>query len=174
MNKNDIVFNINDYIYYTDYPPSNNQHYIYPKDIYKKLDSHGVYEVDDDILPNLYPSWSVGLINIEYSLKVKVFFDSIFTSDEEVYLPIDFCDILYDNFSIENNNENINNTEQKLIDNNIQANNSLLYNNLNLINNNIINNEYNNIINNESIPPSSQIINIDKKNYLDDKDWVII
>ena len=167
MNKNDKVFNINDYIYYIDNPPLDEQVYIYPIDIYKKFDSHGLYEVDDDSLKDLYPSCSVGLINIKYSLKVKVYFDSIFTFDEEVNIPIDFCNILYDNTSIENH------TEQKLIDDNIKTN-SLSNNNINLINNNIINNEGNNIINNESAPPSNQIINMDKKNYLEDKDWVII
>ena len=180
MNKNDKIFDIKDFIYYIDNPPLDEQVYIYPIDIYKKFDSHGLYEVDDDTLKNLYPSCSVGLINIEYSLKVKVFFDSIFTSDEEVYVPIDFCDILYNNVSIENNmlnNKNIDYPEKKLIDNNIQANNFMSNNNINLINNNnnIINNESNNnIINNESAPPSSQITNMDKKNYLEDKDWVII
>ena len=74
------------------------------------------------------------------------------------------------------NNKNIDYPEKKLIDNNIQANNFMPNNNINLINNNIINNNEsnNNIINNESAPPSSQITNMDKKNYLEDKDWVII
>jgi hypothetical protein len=64
-----------------------------PSDIYKMMDAHGLYEVNDPFL-RLYPSCSVGLINVEYSLKAKIYFDTIFTSDEQVFWPVDFCDIL--------------------------------------------------------------------------------
>ena len=141
-----------------------------PSDIYKQMDLHGLYEINDQSLINFYPCCAVGLLNIKYSIKVKVYYDSVFTSDDIVIAPFIFCDILDDYL------ENIN-----LFNNEYEASNICYLNNsqLNIINNNN-NIKNNNIINNESLIPST-VQNIDtSKNYLEDKDeadlkdWVII
>ena len=108
-------------------------------------------------------------------MKFKIYFDTIFTTDESIYLPIDFCDIIGNNNL---NNNNIINYEQSAEQTNTHTDiNTPIYN-ANLINNNIINN---NFIDEDSAPPSNPNMKIDtKKNYLEDKgnldlkDWVII
>ena len=160
-----------------------------PSDIYKMMDAHGLYEVNDPFL-RLYPSCSVGLINVEYSLKAKIYFDTIFTSDEQVFWPVDFCDIL--DYNMPNQNyiqPKDNNFNQISTSSNSKSSNlSFPINNNNLINNNIISNniiDNTNIIENEVAAPIGPNINIDgKKKYLEDNEnlnldggidnWVII
>ena len=174
LRKENKIFDIVDYIYYFD-SSHENEILNKPIDVYNKLDKHGLYEIDDESLKCLYPSCHVGLINIEYSLKFKIYFDTIFTTDESIYLPIDFCDIIGNNNL---NNNNIINYEQSAEQTNTHTDiNTPIYN-ANLINNNIINN---NFIDEDSGPPSNPNMKIDtKKNYLEDKgnldlkDWVII
>ena len=174
------VFDINDHIAFSDYPKLNKDDCISPLEIYQKMEIHGLYEINDQSIKNLYPSCSEGLIEIEYLLKFKVYFDSIFTSNEEVLLPINFCDIIGNNIPNEFNNQNMNNYIN-INKNKIQNINQILpLKNFqsNIINNNEINN--NNIIENEyPAPPTLNNKNIDnKKNYREDyetlKDWVII
>ena len=115
LNKNEKLFNIIDYIYFSagmawDKTSSS------PTETYKRFDCHGLYEINDQTLKNLYPSCSVGLINIEYSLRVKIYFDTILTTDEKVFAPLDFCDIL------DFNNPNGNNINQVSFVNNSQLN----------------------------------------------------
>ena len=115
LNKNEKLFNVVDYIYFSagiawDSTSSS------PTETYKRFDAHGLYEINDQTLQNLYPSCSVGLINIEYSLRVKIYFDTILTSDEQVFVPLDFCDILYFN------NPNTNYNNQAFFVNNMQSN----------------------------------------------------
>ena len=145
------------------------------------MEIHGLYELNDQGINGLYPSCSEGLIQIEYSLKFKVYLDSIFTTNEEVLLPINFCDIIDNNipneFSEQNmnnyiniNKNNIQNINQILPQKNFQSN--IINNNSIIDNNNIIENEY-------PAPPTLNSQNIDnKKNYREDnealKDWVII
>ena len=140
-----------------------------PSDIYKQMDLHGLYEINDQSLINFYPCCAVGLLNIKYSIKVKVYYDSVFTSDDIVIAPFIFCDILDDYL------ENIN-----LFNNEYEASNIFYLNSSQLNSININNSKNNNIINNES-SSSSTVQNIDTpKNYLEDKgevdlkDWVII
>jgi hypothetical protein len=154
-----------------------------PSDIYKMMDAHGLYEVNDPFL-RLYPSCSVGLINVEYSLKAKIYFDTIFTSDEQVFWPVDFRDIL--DYKMPNQNDiNLNNNNFNQIFNSSDI---KPINNNNLINNNIINNndiDDLNLVENEVAAPVGLNINLDgKKKFLEDNEnlnldddldgWVII
>ena len=157
LNKNEKLFNIVDYIYFSagiawDSTSSS------PTETYKRFDAHGLYEINDHTLQNLYPSCSVGLINIEYSLRVKIYFDTILTSDEQVFAPLDFCDILYFN------NPNTNYNNQAFFVNNIQSNVSMP--NV-IINNTQLNMPMPNVIMNNSqpnMPMSNSIINNSQPN----------
>ena len=155
-----------------------------PSDIYKMMDAHGLYEVNDPFLRSLYPSCSVGLINVEYSLKAKIYFDTIFTSDEQVFWPVDFCDIL--DYKMPNQNDiNLNNNNFNQIFNSSDI---KPINNNNLINNNIINNndiDDLNLVENEVAAPVGLNVKLDgKKKFLEDNEnlnlddgldgWVII
>ena len=198
LDKKQKTFNVIDYIVFSD-PSAPMDSCISPSEIYQQMDNHGLYEIDDQSLRTLYPSCSEGLLVLEYSLRVKVYFDTIFTSDEFVFVPVDFCDLInynipqlnqvnnMNNMNINNNINNSNNINQIQVPNNPQPN---LVNNNNInINNNIINNNINNsnsinninIINGGSAPPMVQGQNIDgKKNFLEDNeklnlsDWVVI
>jgi len=181
LDKNIKIFDINDNITFSDYPKQNKDDCISPLEIYKKIENHGLYEINDQSIKNLYPCCNEGLIQIEYSLKVKVYLDSIFTTDEEVLLPINFCDIIDNNIPSEFSEQNMNNyininknniqdINQILPQKNFQSN--IINNNSIIDNNNIIENEY-------PAPPTLNSQNIDgKKNYREDnetlKDWVII
>ena len=103
LNKNEKVFNIVDYIYFSA-GIAWDRTSLSPTETYKRFDTHGLYEINDQTLQNLYPSCSVGLINVEYSLRVKIYFDTILTTDEQVFAPLDFCDIL--DFNSQNSNYN--------------------------------------------------------------------
>ena len=167
------------------------------------MDSHGLFEVDDDSLKNLLPSFPVGLISIDYFLHAEIEYDSIFTSDDRIDIPIEFCSIIYDNIQntniqpnypndIPNNNmnNNINNSLNNNIYNSINNSmNQITTSSNNFRPNNSTNNFVNinevdniNIIENENAPPPTiKTNNIDiKKNYAEDKkdidlsDWVII
>ena len=199
LDKKQKTFNVIDYIVFSD-PSAPMDSCISPSEIYQQMDNHGLYEIDDQSLRSLYPSCSEGLLVLEYSLRVKVYFDTIFTSDEFVFVPVDFCDLInynipqlnqvnnMNNMNINNNINNSNNINQIQVPNNPKPN---LVNNNNInINNNIINNNNINdsnsinninIINEGSAPPMIQGQNIDgKKNFLEDNeklnlsDWVVI
>ena len=174
------LFNIVDYVTFDDFSPKSERNKVLPpSEIYQQAEEHGLYEIDDNTLKNLYPSCLEGLLHIKYLLKVKIFFDTILTSDEQEMIPFDFCDIIDENMPLQDYNTNqIDqiNTQSNTINENINLNNNIINNNIinnNIINNNIINNDMNNI-NNPFI-----YNNIDgKKNYLEDKenlkDWVIL
>ena len=49
-----------------DYPKLNKDDCISPLEIYQKMEIHGLYEINDQNIKNLYPSCSEGLIEIEY------------------------------------------------------------------------------------------------------------
>jgi len=183
IDKTKKLIDIVDYIIFNDslstLPKPNS-----PSDIYKMMDAHGLYEVNDPFLRSLYPSCSVGLINVEYSLKAKIYFDTIFTSDEQVFWPVDFCDIL--DYKMPNQNDiNLNNNNFNQIFNSSDI---KPINNNNLINNNIINNndiDDLNLVENEVAAPVGLNINLDgKKKFLEDNEnlnldngldgWVII
>ena len=119
-------------------------------------------------MKNFYPSCSVGIIRAEYLLKVKVHFDSALTTSEEVSIPLDFSDVLYnDNNDIPNKNE-VEKIEKFKMDNNDESDISKIDNNKDLNNNNNIKNE-------ESAPtPSGQISNNDETDNTKDKDWVFL
>ena len=132
------------------------------------MELHGLYEINDKSLINLYPSCAIGLLNVEYSIKVKVFYDSVFTGDDKVFKQFIFCDIIDESLG---NISKLNNEYEESIIN--YSDNSQL-NNINNINNNIINNE-------DATTPMVKSKNIDTpKNYIEDndkidlKDWVII
>ena len=181
LDKNLKQFDITDHFVFSDIPKQNRVVCTSPSEIYQKMEIHGLYELNDHGINSLYPSCSEGLIQIEYSLKFKVYLDSIFTTNEEVLLPINFCDIIDNNipneFSEQNmnnyiniNKNNIQNINQILPQKNFQSN--IINNNNEINNNNIIENEY-------PAPPTLNSQNIDnKKNYREDnealKDWVII
>ena len=182
IDKTKKLIDIVDYITFND-PLSNLPKPNSPSDIYKMMDAHGLYEVNDPFL-RLYPSCSVGLINVEYSLKAKIYFDTIFTSDEQVFWPVDFCDIL--DYKMPNQNDiNLNNNNFNQIFNSSDI---KPINNNNLINNNIINNNVIddiNLVENEVAAPVGLTINFDgKKKFLEDNEnlnlddgldgWVII
>ena len=191
LNKKEKIFNIIDYITCFNHP-NNLKRCISPSEIYRQMDSHGLYEVDDQSIRSLYPSCSEGLIVVEYWLKIKVYFDTNFTSDEWIFAPVDFCDIIDYNRPNQEKIGNINlnkkinqikfsnNFQSNMANNNININNNIINNNINVINNvNLINNI--NIIDDEAAPPNAQYLNIDgKKNFLEDNekldlnDWVII
>jgi hypothetical protein len=183
IDKTKKLIDIVDYITFND-PLSNLSKPNSPSDIYKMMDAHGLYEVNDPFLRSLYPSCSVGLINVEYSLKAKIYFDTIFTSDEQVFWPVDFCDIL--DYKMPNQNDiNLNNNNFNQIFNSSDI---KPINNNNLINNNIINNndiDDLNLVENEVAAPVGLNINLDgKKKFLEDNEnlnldngldgWVII
>ena len=160
------LFNIVDYVTFSDFSPkSDNNKVLPPSEIYQNAEEHGLYEIDDNSLKNLYPSCLEGLLHIEYLLKVKVFFDTVFTSDEQAYAPFDFCDIIDDNMPFQDYNTN--QIDQIDTQSNINNDNINLYNNN--INSNIISNDMNNI-NNPLIYNNIDV----KKNYQEDKDWIII
>ena len=177
LDKNQKVIDINSHIAFKDNPNQNKEKCISPSEIYKQLELHGLFEINDPSLKSLYPSCSEGLIQIEYSLKVKVYLDSIFTTNEEVLIPINFCEILDNNISNTFNNQNMNNF--------ININKDYTFNKN--INNKLINNytKSNTIDNFKFIedeypaPPTLNNQNLDnQKNYIEDnevlKDWVII
>ena len=179
LEKTKKIFNIVDYIYFPKHTAK-----FSATDAYKNMNNHGLYEVTDETLKNLYPCCSIGLINIEYSITVKIFFDSMLTTDEEKFFPIFFCDILGDNnqnkynppsqtnISYSNNTQNNNYLNQLPTLSEIQANthtpdyNTNSDNNIQNYNiNNIANND-NNIADDEGAAPTGFNINMDsKKNY---------
>ena len=201
--KGEKTYNIVDYICFCDCP-SLNKDYVPAISIYNWMDSHGLFEVDDDSLKNLLPSFPVGLISIDYFLHAEIEYDSIFTSDDRIDIPIEFCSIIYDNIQNTNNiqpnypndipNNNMNNNINNSLNNNIynsinNSMNQITTSSNNFRPNNSTNNFVNinevdniNIIENENAPPPTiKTNNIDiKKNYAEDKkdidlsDWVII
>ena len=70
----------------------------YPPNVYKELDNHGIFEVNDSVKYKLYPSAYYGLVSVDYFLKIKVHF-RLLTGDERILFPIFFCekDPKYDN-----------------------------------------------------------------------------
>ena len=176
LDKQKKLFNVVDYILFSD-PLINRGDCKSPSITYQEMNAHGPYEINDSSLFNSLPSCSEGLLVIEYYLKVKVYFDTIFTSDEQVSAPLDFCDIIdYNLPNVNQMNPNNNNINNEYVINEVSNLNNY---DTNIINNNI--NDNNNIINNNSAPPIAQNNNIDaKKNYLEDKegvnldDWIII
>lgn len=174
LNKFQKLFNIIDYIMFSD-PIVQRDGIISPSDLYQEMDAHGLYELSDSkYLKKLYPSCSEGLLVINYSLKVKVYFDSILTSDESVFAPIDFCDII--DCNLPNVNKPITNNNMNLMNSIPNVSNSQI----NTFHNQNINNTINSI-NDNNHPSITQSSSIDgKKNYLEDNedinldDWVII
>ena len=118
LNKDQKLFNISDYIIISEFVSSDGK-YVSPSRIYQQMDNHGPYEITDTSLLNLFPSCSEGLLQLEYFLKFKVYFDSILTSDESVSAPVDFCDIL--GYIIPNLNKNMNPNIKVNIVNNINT-----------------------------------------------------
>ena len=123
---------------------------VYPPNVYKQFDEHGLFEIND---PNfnyrLYPNCLYGLIliSIDYFVKVELYFDCTFTYDEELLIPIYFghkmenneinsgmtnkgignsipyCSYYYKNNN--NNNNSINNSINTTINDSINTNNTL-------------------------------------------------
>ena len=66
---------------------------VYPPKVYEEYEKHGLYEVNDEkIHLRLYPSSRLGIISVEYFLKIKFNFDSLFTSNEKIKIPLYFTE----------------------------------------------------------------------------------
>jgi len=181
INKKQDIYNITDFIVFSNiiYVKSNSP---CPYDIYKVFEEHGLFEVDEKNFNYLYPSCVGGLLSIDYFLKVKVYFDTTWTFDESINIPIDFCSILEDkkNNSI---NNNINIIENNIISGNNFINNNIYQNsdvnkknNNNNINDNCILNDFGAppAFGNNNIEENNNFIEDDKNDSLNMKDWVII
>ena len=73
----------------------NNSKYVsvYPPKVYEEYEKHGLYEVNDEkIHLRLYPSSRLGIISVEYFLKIKINFDSLFTTNEKIKIPLYFTE----------------------------------------------------------------------------------
>ena len=187
IKKKEDIYNITDFLLFSNI----NYNYGYspcPYDIYKSFEAHGLFEVNESNFNFLYPSCVGGLLSVDYFIKVKVYFDSAWTFDENIDIPIDFFSI------IENNNNNINNyninygnnfTTNNINNNstndgkNVTPQNSEINQINNLNNNSSLNN--NCISNDLSAPPSLGANNLEenknqdnKKDSLNMNDWVII
>jgi hypothetical protein len=78
-------YNISDFIEFPDTTKGN------PDNIYKSLEEHGILEVNESKFKYyLYPSSILGLVSIEYGIRVELNFDSKFTFDEEFFIPLYF------------------------------------------------------------------------------------
>ncbi len=87
------------------YFPRNNKEdqFVYPPSIYQSIEKNktifpkkSINQPGVSLIPfeNFYffsPSFSGGLLSVKYYIEIKLKFETIFTSDEHIYLPIDFC-----------------------------------------------------------------------------------
>ena len=140
FNKVQKLFNVIDYVLFSECSAKNIT-CISPTNIYTKLDNHGLNKSIGINNLILFPCCSVGLINIDYYLQVKIHFDAMLTNDEAVYIPIYFSDSLDNIMPNPNNNNNMNNNNVKKnespFNNNSQSN--MSSDNLNVKNINSIN-----------------------------------
>ena len=75
------------------FPTTSEYNSVYPPIVYRQLDEHGPFEITDEKFKceyYLYPNCFLGFISIEYYVKVEIYFDSKFTFDEELLIPIYF------------------------------------------------------------------------------------
>ena len=202
INKKQDIYNITDFLAFSNkkHAKSNSP---CPYDIYKVFEAHGLFEVNEQNFNFLYPSCVGGLLSIDYFLKFKIYFDSAWTYDESINIPIDFFSIIEDkkNNSINNNtkisinnntNNSINNNTNNsiniienenniisgsnLINNNNANQNSDVSNKTNSINDNCVSNDFRAppALGNNNIEKNKNFMEDDKKDSLDMKDWVII
>ena len=188
------LFTVDDHFLFPNTLNKKNDFCIPPSIVYQFMEQHGLYDVNDKNILRLLPGCSEGLINIYYFLKVKIHFDSILTSNEFIDIPLEFCDII-DNKISNQNNKNINNNMNNIKVNNNDINNAVdtskptpssnnSQENLNIddINISSINDDNDSIIlDKSSAPLPFDNKNIEgKKDPLDDKEnintggWVII
>ena len=82
-----------------EFPTSSDNNCLYPPNVYKSLDEHGLLEVNDSKFTYyLYPSSYNGLLSVDYFISLDINFDSSLTFDEEFLVPI------YFSANFENNN----------------------------------------------------------------------
>jgi hypothetical protein len=100
---------------------------------YESIEKNGTYNLNENEKNNFFltPSCYGGLISVGYCMNIKLIFDSLFTFNEEINIPLDFYEksninYIYEANNISNhskkiNNEvNINNKENNEAKNNIQ------------------------------------------------------
>ena len=97
-------YHISDFL---EFPTSSDYNSVYPPKVYASFDEYGLLEINDSRFAyTLYPSTYNGLVSVDYSIDVKIYFDSSLTFDEEFFVPIYFSANFDNNY---NNNNNINN-----------------------------------------------------------------
>ena len=144
-----------------------------PKEVYKVLDKDKRKYSEKYNNLKLFPSCYGGLLSCEYYMKLIIEMDSWFSSDEEIFIPLDF----YEPFNV------IFDKKQTFINNNIPQNNSYINNHMNFkqINKNIDNSKFNNqsktqskTVNNDyennELPSQEVIKNITKENQKEHED----
>ena len=97
---------------------------VYPPNLYEEFEKHGLYEVNDKKIKEsyykLYPGCRTGLLTVEYYLKIKLHFDSLFTFDESIDIPLYFTENNNLNLSLKNQVFNLATYKYEIDDNLIQ------------------------------------------------------
>jgi hypothetical protein len=89
-------YHISDFL---EFPKTSDYNSVYPPNVYKSFDEHGLIEVGDSKFSYyLFPSSRNGLLSVDYFIGIFINFDSSFTFDEELLIPI------YFSANFENNN----------------------------------------------------------------------
>ena len=91
-------FHISDFL---EFPTSSDYNSVYPPNVYLSFEEHGLTEVNDTKFEyNLFPSTINGLVSVDYFIALKIYFDSLFTFNEELLIPIYFCVKPENNYSM--------------------------------------------------------------------------